>query len=529
MDKKELIGICKLKASKCVSKYDFKKKYGYWYKLCCKEKIIDIIFENYNTLDQHYKNQSSKYSLEYLLNFCKDITKTELIRYNKSYYMLLTSYYKVDIKRVKFRKKKRVNDKYTNEYLIKITKDIRYKIDFLNRYPNEYKYCKNKNIFNVICPHLIPFNISMPQMILKYITDNILNTNGYMNNRKVLYPYEIDVFYEKFKLGFEYNGKYWHKENKNDILKNNKADKEGIRIITICENNRRYESDIKTQLVSYLNDINRYTNNNIKTDDVTNIEINYDNIISYNIEYYKEIAKKYKNRTEFSIGNNVEYLNCVKLGIMNIVAPHFVNKIFWNEKSAILESKKYNSASELLNNKPGCYCYLSKNNLLAKVKYLNTRFLRKNIDINYLLDNFKSIDDLLKNNNSLYNYILNNNCELLNYLKYYSEEFILGVLYKMDTFSNFKGTGKIYKMSYSDDQHKSLINNYFKNKNYNKYFILDVNIDEIVSKCVKYNNIKLFRKDYPTLYKYLLNNKLINTSFKHIDTLKFRNGLNKQS
>ena len=163
--------------------------------------------------------------------------------------------------------------------------------------------------------------------------------------------------------------------------------------------------------------------------------------------------------------------------------------------------------------------------MIVNLKFKEKRFLFKNVDSDYIIKNFNSVNELIKNNNSLYSHIINGDPGLLSSLKYYSEEYILNTLSSLNTFSDFKEMSKIYKLSYINNEHKDLINNFFKNKNYNKYFILDINIDEITNICLKYHNIKSFKKDYPTIYKYLLKNKLVSVCFNHIKTLKFRNNL----
>lgn len=522
MKKTELIEICKSKSKDCINKYDFKKKHGYWYKLCCREKIIDIVFDNYNSTYQHYVNQSKKYSLEFLLNFCRSVSKTELITYNKAYYMLLKEFYKIDIKSIEFRKKKRPEQKFTNEYLINITRDIKYKIDFLNNYPDEYKYCKNKHIFNTICPHLIPFNISRPQMILNYLTNKIFGLTSSVNNRKVIYPYEIDIFYDTLNLGFEYNGYRWHVDNKNDDIKKIKTLEKGIRIIYIYENNRNYEIDIKNQLIEHIDELNNFLNTKIDKEFILNIEIDYDKIISYNLSHYTEIASKYQNKSQFQKLNNKEYLNCVKLNIIEIIAPHFKRRKIWNIEEALNEAKKYSKISDLINNNNNCYQFLLKNDLIKEIN-LEKRFLYKNVDELYIRENFQSIRDIIEKNYSLYKYLRKNNQEIIKFLKYYSEDYIYFILNKSKTFSSFKRSGEIYKLSYLNGEHRALINNFFKKIDFNKYFDLEIDHPEIKNTCSLFNDIKSFKKKYPKIYKYLLKNSLIDEFFNHIETLKFRN------
>lgn len=74
-----------------------------------------------------------------------------------------------------------------------------------------------------------------------------------LRTRKVIYPYEIDIYLSKLKLAFEYNGDYWHanpeKYGPDDIIWRNKAsdiwardkrkldrcEKENIKLVIIWE------------------------------------------------------------------------------------------------------------------------------------------------------------------------------------------------------------------------------------------------------------------------------------------------------
>ena len=191
------------------------------------------------------------YNLEEVLEFCKTINRYELkAKYKKYYNFLLNKY---DLNKIQFLPKKKPKPKYDDNYIIDITKNLKFRTELLSLYPDVYKYIKNKGYFKTICKHLIPISISKPQLILKFITDKLLMIDGELNNRKILKPYEIDVYYDKFKIGFEYNGAFWHSNNINDQLKLNLACKKNIIIITINENNKDCIIDIKNELINNIN------------------------------------------------------------------------------------------------------------------------------------------------------------------------------------------------------------------------------------------------------------------------------------
>lgn len=74
------------------------------------------------------------------------------------------------------------------------------------------------------------------------------------NSRKIISPFEIDIFLPKFKLGIEYNGAYWHSElNGKDkhyhIKKQLLAEEQNIKLIQIFD----FEWNTKrTQIEGYL-------------------------------------------------------------------------------------------------------------------------------------------------------------------------------------------------------------------------------------------------------------------------------------
>ena len=70
------------------------------------------------------------------------------------------------------------------------------------------------------------------------------------NCRTVISPYEVDIYSEKHKLAFEYDGLYWHSENSNHtsnfyhLMKTNECEKKEIQLIHIFEDEWLYKQDI---------------------------------------------------------------------------------------------------------------------------------------------------------------------------------------------------------------------------------------------------------------------------------------------
>jgi hypothetical protein len=123
---------------------------------------------------------------------------------------------------------------------------------------------RGKEFLDSICGHMFQGSYSTPQLICKVIMEGLLKKPCLYNTRKVIKPYELDLYFEEYKLAIEYNGKGWHEKEEakeRDFMKSKKCKDLDITLITLVENGRKYEQDIKTQLINFLPIINRITNN----------------------------------------------------------------------------------------------------------------------------------------------------------------------------------------------------------------------------------------------------------------------------
>lgn len=110
-----------------------------------------------------------------------------------------------------------------------------FKKDFYYNETVAYETAKKRGWLNEICKGLVETTRSYPQILLKEMLDELLNVKGSFNNWLIIKPFEIDIYYEKFGLCFEYDGYYWHRNNKNDFLKNELIKEKGLSLIRICE------------------------------------------------------------------------------------------------------------------------------------------------------------------------------------------------------------------------------------------------------------------------------------------------------
>ena len=147
-----------------------------------------------------------------------------------------------------------------------------------------------------------------------------------MNNRKELYPYEIDLYNEDKKIGIEFNGNYWHSNKiKNKLYHQNKsllAESKGIFLYHIFE----YEWINNKERI--INQLNNLLNNNKEKIYARCCEI-------------KEVDNKEKSQfleLNHMQGNDVSsikiglYYNDELVSLMTFVKPRF-NKNYQYELS----------------------------------------------------------------------------------------------------------------------------------------------------------------------------------------------------
>jgi hypothetical protein len=134
------------------------------------------------------------------------------------------------------------------DFLSEIALKYNSRSEFQKMDPSAYFSARKMKILNTICSHMIKKSFSIPQMILYEICMQIFDSKIRYNDRKIIKPYELDIFIDEYKLALEYNSKYWHLNDKID--KNYLCKSKDILLIQITETNRDYESDIKDQLIN---------------------------------------------------------------------------------------------------------------------------------------------------------------------------------------------------------------------------------------------------------------------------------------
>ena len=200
------------------------------------------------------------------------------------------------------------------------------KMEFIEFDEPAFQACVRKGYLKELTKHMTPFKYSIPQLILEDLMNQLLNSKASYNNRSVIKPYELDLYYHEFKLAFEYQGKYWHTLENNDKLKIDLTNQLGVTLIPIYEKSRNYEKDIKKQIKANLGLINKITNLKLNEGLVNDVKIC--NVFEriYNKDKLIKLCASYDSFEDFKNTNKKEYRMLLKLKIVDEATKHMNDK-----------------------------------------------------------------------------------------------------------------------------------------------------------------------------------------------------------
>lgn len=245
--------------------------------------------------------------------------------------------------------------------------------DFQKYDCSAYQSARVNGYLDEICKHMISQSYSIPQIILFQILCKLIGSEIIYNTRKVISPYEIDIYVPKYKIAFEYNGRKWHENDK--INKEILCFEKNIKLFTIVENSRTYEEDIKKQLINFLPIINSITNLEISKEKIMEISnVDYTNNL-IDIDRIESICNSYNDFNKFKKENKKIYEKLYRLKLIDKYTNHMRKRIVWNESKAEMVIRKYEYLGDLIKNNYGCYLWIRKN---KKEKMLETLILKQN-------------------------------------------------------------------------------------------------------------------------------------------------------
>lgn len=391
-----------------------------------KEKKKTTCFENNNVLfpqqsdiiySKSKQTKKEKYDNEYYNNN-EQAKKTNLIKYNETTPLLNNEIKNINIIKSNNTYKNKILLKYENNNIIDYNIKDKYifKCDqgcdhnFKIKYKLLYHRKLNDNILCTICN---PINKNISGLEIQFLNFIKENYNGtiIINTRKIINPYELDIYLPELNIAFEFNGLFYHsnyfKNDKYHLNKTKLCNNKNINLIMVWEDEWIYKKDI------IKSNILRYLNINIK---LINKYISIDNINDEKII------------TDFLKENNIYYLN--------IIYDINISLLYNNEIIAIMFFKKYNDNYKIVN-------YTIKNFFHIDISYILDFFI-----LNYNFNNIILIIDKCNNNFYLFEkynfikdyeflpesyFIINNKKEkysLLNkqYLKIYNSGYIKYIL-----------------------------------------------------------------------------------------------------
>jgi very-short-patch-repair endonuclease len=313
---------------------------------------------------------------EYLINNFSNTMTIELSKaLNKTEHSIHMKSYKLGLKKSTSHKSKMISRRnkmvgrdLNYNILKEIAKKYKTRGEFQLNDSSAYSAARKNGYLNNICTHMIKNSYSIPQLLLGEYIKILINDNILYDTRKIIKPYELDIYVPNYKLAFEYDGKGWHLNNKNDEIKNNLCIKHNIKLIRIKENNRKYADDIKNQLIEKINEINNYCYLNIQKESIINIDTNelYKRI-NYNLLDYNDIKKiisKYSNYHDFIINEKTLYFKLKKLKMLTELTKNLTRKnMIWDNNKIINEISKYEYLLDFIINSKGCYIYIKRHKL----------------------------------------------------------------------------------------------------------------------------------------------------------------------
>lgn len=249
------------------------------------------------------------------------------------------------------------NKKRGRDLSFEQVKDIASAYDTITEFficdPSACNKAYKKKWIDEISKHMIVKSFSIPQLILKDILEFILNEKCSYNDRKIIYPLEIDCYFSNWKIGWEYDGKYFH-----DGINRRKVDicqKNNILLLVINENAdnyRNYEKNIKKQLIDQLVKINNRTSLNITASDIENYipKIIYPNLLTVD-EKTKVLGKKMSQikKTNKQLFHKIKkYKLYEQLDIINDIKPQTKPIRSLTEYLVHIKSKNIKTYSELI-------------------------------------------------------------------------------------------------------------------------------------------------------------------------------------
>ena len=283
------------------------------------------------------------------------------------------------------RRNKMVGRDLSFETLREIASKYKSRSEFQKKDGSAYSIARLRGWLDEICGHMAAKSYSTPQLILKDILDAVLKLKSLYNCRKIIPPYELDVYYPTLKFAVEYNGKFWHADNNRDLIKIEKLKDKNITVLYIKENNRDYEQDIKSQLIFNLGFINESCGTAISANDINNRVVTDVYKLISNVDDLLSTAKNYTSFIKFVKCERPVYRRLCKLKMLDLATEHMKDR---RKLRNLVEVKskieKFKTLNEMIVGDFATYEYVKRNGLGHLIehlpKYVKPKSLKNIID-----------------------------------------------------------------------------------------------------------------------------------------------------
>jgi hypothetical protein len=249
------------------------EKYGVNSAMCLEktqEKSKQTLLKNWGVDNPNKSEELNKKRIESfkISDFKENFKKTSIEKYGVEHHWMIKEIHDKSIDVFYSDYKKRIMDKINqNDYEFNgFNKNITTYLKFFCKKCNTnfeiltYQFYYRVTNNTSICTNCFPISesSSIKQIdIYNFIKENyngeiIVNTKDYIN------PYEIDIYLPELKLGFEFNGLYWHsekfKKEEYHLIKKQLAEKNNINLFTIWEDDWVIKKEIcKSYILNKLN------------------------------------------------------------------------------------------------------------------------------------------------------------------------------------------------------------------------------------------------------------------------------------
>ena len=225
-------------------------------------------FKKSNYKENYLKTMMDRYGVEYPYQIPEILQKSKDTLFKN--YGVLNPYKNVDIVNDVQEKRKNtwIYNKISNdENIINIDSDNReYTIKCDAGKEHTFKisfelYKSRKQFATYMCNECFPEHFNQTSMsehdFLSFVKSVYFN-DILENSKRIISPYELDVFLPELKIGFEFNGIYWHNELYKDsnyhLKKTELCESNDIKLIHIYEDDWMYKNDIvKSRILNVLN------------------------------------------------------------------------------------------------------------------------------------------------------------------------------------------------------------------------------------------------------------------------------------